>query len=253
MRTLCATLVLMLAGVGCGSTPNKSDGSVTGMGSFVPLTLLNHWKYEVKAPDGTISSKVQTVVAEELVGGFYADTMAFRLVTGNKVADPEGDRSWQAWVPVDGGGSRLLRYREQTVDGNDGFVKNESYWEPPRLRLDDTPARVAAGAAWREPDYTETKTDMDRVDGGLDSFIPDGGMTTSLPQQDGWMVVSPGQSITVPAGTFNALALRRVGNGGSSIKNFWFARDVGKIRETEENQPTEELSSYLVQAAATAK
>jgi hypothetical protein len=252
MTPLRAVLVLVVAAVGCGSSKNNnntgSGGNSGGTGSFLPLTIGNSWTYQVKDIDGTISTKVQTVVAEEAVGGTgpYATTMAFRLVTGNRVADPEGDRSWQAWLPVDGGGMRLVRYREQSVDGQDGFVKNETHWDPPRLRLDDTAARVAAGGSWREPDYTEYKVDMDRDDAGV-SFVPDGGTTNEVGIQDAWMVVSPSQEITVPMGTFKALAIRRVGNGGSSIKNFWFVRGIGKIRETEEGQPTEELTGYSVQ------
>jgi hypothetical protein len=259
MRTLRPMLILLLAAVGCGSSKNNGDGggggTTGGSGSFVPLAIGNHWTYQVKDPDGTISSKIQTVVAEEPAGGVgpNAAAMAFRLVSGSKIADPEGDRSWQAWVDADGG-KRLVRYREQTVDNKDGFVKNETYWDPPRLRLDDTPTRIAAGGNWREPDYTEHKIDMDRVDpdGGVGddggtSVVPDGGVKTTPAIQDVWMVVSPKQSITVPAGTFDALVVRRVGSQGSSIKNFWFARGIGKIRETEEGQPTEELSSYLVQ------
>jgi hypothetical protein len=254
MTTLRAMFVLVLATatVGCGSSKNNNDGGGGGMtggtGSFLPLTIGNSWTFQVKDVDGTVSTKVQTVVTEEMVGGTgpYATTMAFKLVTGNRVADPEGDRSWQSWLAVDGGGMRLVRYREQTVDGQDGFVKNETYWDPPRLRLDDTPARVAAGGGWREPTYTEYKIDMDRDDGGV-SFVPDGGSTTTAGIEDAWMVVSPSQEIKVPAGTFKALAIRRVGNGGSSIKNFWFVRGIGKIRETEDGQPTEELVDYSVQ------
>jgi len=251
-------LILLLAAVGCGSSkpnPDGAGGTSGGSQSFMPLAIGNHWTYQIKDPDGTISSKVRTVVAEEPVGGVgpHAAAMAFRLVSGNKIADPEGDRSWQAWVDADGG-KRLVRYREQSVDNKDGFVKNETYWDPPRLYLDDTTTRVAAGGNWREPEYTEYKIDIDRVDpdGGVgldggDSVIPDGGMKMTTAIQDVWMVISAKQSITVPAGTFDALALRRVGNQGSSIKNFWYARGIGKLRETEEGQPTEELSSYLVQ------
>ena len=248
MTRLRSTLILLVLAVGCGSSKNNTDGGPPGTGPFLPLTIGNRWTYQVTDTDGTISSKTQSVVAEEAVGGVgpFANEMAFRLVTGSKPADPNGDRSWQAWVAVDGGGMRLVRYREQSVDGKDGFVKNEQYWDPPRLRVEDTAMHVAAGGNWREPDYTEYATDTDRDDAGV-SFIPDGGMKTKVGIQDVWMVVSPSQSVTVPAGTFNALVLRRVGNGGSSIKNFWFARGVGKIRETEDGQPTEELSSYLLQ------
>jgi hypothetical protein len=250
MTTLRAMFVLLLA-VGCGSTKNNADGGGMNMGtgSFLPLAIGNSWTYQVRDIDGTVSTKVQSVVSEEPVGGTgpYAATMAFKLVTGNRVADPEGDRSWQAWLPVDGGGMRLVRYREQTVDGKDGFVKNETHWDPPRLRFDDTPARIAAGGQWREPEYTEYKVDTDRDDAGV-SFVPDGGMVTTTGINDAWMVVSPSQEITVPMGTFKALAIRRVGNDGNGgIKNFWFVRGIGKVRESEEGQPTEELTGYSVQ------
>jgi hypothetical protein len=50
----------------------------------------------------------------------------------------------------------------------------------------------------------------------------------------------------VPAGTFDALVLRRVGGGGTSIKNYWYARGVGMVRQSEDGKPTHELSSYRI-------
>jgi hypothetical protein len=48
----------------------------------------------------------------------------------------------------------------------------------------------------------------------------------------------------VPAGTFDAVLLRKVSNA-SSEKNYWYARGVGKVKET--GAQTEELTEYQVE------
>jgi hypothetical protein len=245
-----ATLLIALVTIGCGGSSAKTDGgTIDPNGPYLPLKVGNHWSYQVTDTDGTISVKVQTVVREEAVGGVgpHKDQTAFRLSTGNKINDPDGDLSWQGLV-----NDRVVRYREQSIDGKDGTVKNEQYWDPPRLRIDETTEHTAKGAMWLEPAYVEVSVDIDHYpDGGTDgdggtTFIPDGGMQTEDDIRDLWSVFSAKDTITVPAGTFDTLVLRRVGNGGASVKTFWFARGVGKVRESEEGQPTEELSTYHI-------
>jgi len=52
-----------------------------------------------------------------------------------------------------------------------------------------------------------------------------------------------GQTVTVPAGTFdNAIVLARTSDG--SEKFYWFVAGVGKVKE--EGGQTEELVSYQV-------
>jgi hypothetical protein len=243
--------ILLVAGLAaaCSSSSNNAKpgdggGDVAGaMGDLLPLQIGNAWTYRVTDVDGTISSEVISVVAEEAVGGDgpFASATAFRIITGNKINDPNGDRSWEALVDM-----RVVRYREMAIDGMTGNKKNEAYWNPPRLRIDETADHTAAGAAWREPDYTEYDTDWDTDPDGGANFIPDGGMTVTAAIQDLWSVVAPSQSVTVPAGTFDTLVLRRVGSGGISIKNYWYARGVGMVRQSEDGKPTHELSSYRV-------
>ena len=246
-RILLVVAALAAACSSSGSKAPPSDGGGGGgaggaTGDFFPLQIGNAWTYQVTDVDGTISSEVVSVVREEPVGvGPSAGTMAFRIVTGNKINDPNGDLSWEALVDM-----RVIRYREMSIDGMTGNKKNEAYWDPPRLRIDETAARVATGAAWREPDYTEYATDWDTDPDGGANFIPDGGVTVTPAIQDLWSVIAPSQSITVPAGTFDALILRRVGSGGSSIKSYWYARGVGMVRQAEDGKPTHELSQYRV-------
>ena len=243
MRLLCATFTLALFLYGCGSsqkepaaTPNDASSAT---GSLLPLAVGNVWTYRVTDPDGTISSEVESIPAREMVGGTgpYGAQMAFRLVTGKKANDPNGDVSWQAEVD-----SRVVRFREISIGQNKGNEKNETFWDPPRLRLDESVAHIADKASWSET-FTEYGIDVDTdLDGG--SYVPDGGRTTDS-NQETWTVVASSQQITVDAGTFDALAVRRT-TGGGSLKNFWFARGVGLIRQSQEGKPTHELSSYRV-------
>jgi hypothetical protein len=259
MKMVRATLLIALTvgcGLGCGGGTAKSDGGggtggtvASGTGPYLPLKVGDSWNYQVTDKNGDVSVKVQSVVAEETVGGTgpSAAKTAFRLVTGSKVNDPDGDISWQAIVA-----ERVVRYREQSIDGGSGKVKNEQFWDPPRLRLDESAEHIAANASWLEPEYTETDVDIDTFpDGGTDgdggtTYIPDGGVVVQDKIHDLWSVVSPSQIVTVPAGTFDALVVRRVGDSGASVKTFWFARGVGKIREAEEGKGTEELISAHV-------
>jgi hypothetical protein len=260
MKMVRATLLIALTvgcGLGCGGgTAKSTDGGggaggkvASGTGPFLPLKVGNSWNYQVTDKDGDVSVKVQSVVAEETVGGSGPNSTktAFRLVTGSKVNDPEGDVSWQGIVD-----ERVVRYREQSIGGGSGKLKNEQYWDPARLRLDESAEHIAAGASWLEPEYTEWDVDVDTYkDGGTDgdggtTFIPDGGVVVQDKIHDLWSVVSPSQQVTIPAGTYDALVVRRVGDSGASVKTFWFARGVGKIREAEEGKSTEELISVHI-------
>jgi hypothetical protein len=60
---------------------------------------------------------------------------------------------------------------------------------------------------------------------------------------DAWKVVAIGEMVTVPAGTFSAVVIEKV--GGTSTKRYWFARGVGKVREQSGSQ-IEELTGYMV-------
>ena len=60
---------------------------------------------------------------------------------------------------------------------------------------------------------------------------------------DTWRVVALDEMVTVPAGTFSAVVIEKV--GGTSTKRYWFARGVGKVKEQSGTQ-LEELKSYML-------
>jgi hypothetical protein len=236
--------ILLSAGIGCSSSSSMTPPSTTG--AWVPLKVGNQWTYTITETSGKVSAKVQGVVAESVVGGTgpSAAAMAFKLVTGDKFDDKKGDVSYQGVVD-----SRLVRYREISIGGTSGDTKKEEYYEPPKLRLDESADRVKMGANWPESYTTYT---VDTVKSG-DAGTPDGGdptdaaLVTTMEQTiDVWTVVGVDESVTVPAGTFKALVVEKVGNSGSSDKKFWFVRGIGKVKETGVNDQTEELSAYTI-------
>jgi hypothetical protein len=193
-----------------------------GEGSFFPLATGNSWTYRV-TDAGVVTMKTQTIGPLEPVGGTgpNKDTMAYRATTEK---DDGGDEtvSWQA--ELDG---KVVRYREQSFMATGGALELEEHWDPYKLRVDGTEAHLMQGAMWTEM-YSETK-------------ILTGMPAMTATSSDAWRVIAVDQSVTVPAGTFDALVIEKM---GGTPKRYWFARNVGKVKET--GTQTEELVSYEV-------
>jgi hypothetical protein len=228
--------LLLLAGtlsamLGCGGEDPQASGAddggsdALGGGSapYLPWAVGNSWTYQVN-DSGVLSAKVTTVGALGPVGGNgpHAASVA-NQVTTTKGA---GDRtvSWQA--PL---GDLIVRFREQAFQASTGLLAQEEHWSPPKLHLDMAAAHLVAGATWLEV-YQETKQ-------------PVMGTASVATARDRWTVLAVDQEVTVPAGTFRALVLQKA--GGSTAKQYWYVRGVGKVKET--GGQTEELISYQLQ------
>lgn len=125
-------------------------------------------------------------------------------------------------------GSRVLRFQQEDRDASDVVEKTTTY-DPPEIRIDESPERVMAGAEWDES-YTETITDP--VNG-----------TTAIPTVDHWTVLGVDEPCESPLGMFMCLRVRRTRTmGGIAEKEFHFARGIGKVREIGSNQ-LEELTA----------
>ena len=126
-------------------------------------------------------------------------------------------------------GDRVLRFNQEDRDAADALEQTTTY-EPPQIRIDESPERTMADAEWDE-EYTETIDDP--VNG-----------TTVIPTVDHWVVLGvdePCESETL--GTFSCIRLRRTRTtGGIAEKEFHFARGVGKVKEIGANQ-LEELTA----------
>jgi hypothetical protein len=58
------------------------------------------------------------------------------------------------------------------------------------------------------------------------------------------------ETITVPAGTFTAIRVRRTDPSDGSYRQYWYVAGLGKVREVEGNGDSEELTAFTGVAPA---
>jgi hypothetical protein len=222
LGSLCLTGACVVDAPAPAGTEQTEQNVKTTKGPLLPLAQGNTWTYSVKK-QGEESTKVLLVESEEEIGGEgpSSGVVAFKITT---TKDDKPDAvAWQALAA-----KRVLRYREQELSGKTGEVKSERYWEPGRLQVDGNSDHTASGASWVE-EFAETK-------------IEDGKEETT-DESDTWSVDAVDEVVTVPAGTFTALVLRR--GSGSKAKTLWFVKGVGKVKE--DGDELEELVAYQVE------
>jgi hypothetical protein len=242
---LLASLLLALPlTVACGNS-EPGSGAPTGnqgeagagsggegpSGPLLPWAVGNTWTYQV-TQDGVTSLKTTTVGELEPVGGEgpNSELMAYHVVTAKGADQKDKTESWQA--PSEDEPERVVRFREQSFDATSGNLELEEYWEPSKLHIDGTTEHTSAGASWLET-YTETK-------------LPVGLSPTTHEVHERWSVIEADATLDVPAGTFqHVIHLQKV--GGSSTKDYWYLRGVGKLEET--GSQTEELTEYQLEDA----
>jgi hypothetical protein len=233
-RALLTSCALLTAAACGGTDPSGGDDGTGGTGGggtivgkpFLPLAEGNTWVYRV-TDDMVVTEKTTTVGVLEPVGGSgpHAAEMAFKIVTAKGATGTDETISWQALS-----GARSVRYREQAFGATTGMLTLEEHWSPPKLRVDQSEENTTPGATWLEV-TNETK-------------LPIGGSPVTSSVNDRWTVVADDVTLTVPAGTFeNVLHVQKAG-ATSSFKEYWWARGVGKLKET--GSQTEELVSYEV-------
>jgi hypothetical protein len=222
-RLISISLFVALSQLACGSDdPDASDGGGQSGERLLPMKVGASWTYRITDPStGATGNKMSTVEVSEDVGGAKAGTIAMRVRTEKLDGVTV---SWQEDV-----GTGIIRHREQAFDLGENLLLEETY-SPHKLRIDETTNHLSSGASWTET-YEETVTDANG--------------TRTVSKSESWTVEAVDESITVPAGTFTTVRLRKVGSGlGASDKTYWFAPGVGKIKET--GGQTEELMAYQI-------
>ncbi len=235
-RALIMCLVSSIA-AGCGGSDGGGggggdsdggggvDGGGGGTGRYFPLEVGASWTFRVvDVTDGSVSSKTQSVDAFEDVGGDKAGVMAFRLRSDK---DSGYSISWQEDT-----GTAIVRHREESYDAADVF-ESEDWFAPGKLRIDESPDRVELDATFTNS-YDEMT--IDHTNGDL--------VTTTTKTED-WLVEAVDDVVDVPAGSFSCLRLYRSNDGTGTQKRYWFARGVGKVKETGGAQ-VEELADYTI-------
>ncbi|HEY6729089.1 MAG TPA: hypothetical protein VI197_34000 [Polyangiaceae bacterium] len=215
-----------------GEGGDGGDGGELPSGSLLPWQTGSRWSYRV-TQDGRQSLKVTTVGELEEVGGSgpHAERSAFHVVTIKGADGTDRTESWQG--PATDAPQRIVRYREQAFGARTGELQLEEHWDPPKLHIDGSEARMLEDSAWIEV-YSETKLEVGRPPATHDV-------------REHWTVLSADETVTVPAGTFeHAVHLRKT--AGDSSKEYWYVRGVGKVKEV--GAQTEELTEYSLDGEA---
>lgn len=206
--------------VGCGSSGDDGGSSTDPKDRYLPWTVGSTWSYKLTDPKGGGAPKLDqptTILRMEDVGGVHAGTQA--LV----VHHVQYSGSKDVWEAIDG--DLDVRYKSTFYDAA-GATTGTDVDTPYRLKLDESVAHTATGAAW-STSFTETSS---------------GGAPAT--KNESWMVVASSESLAVIAGTFDCLHVRRTSSGGT-IQDYWYAKGVGKVKETGGGQD-EELMSYTI-------
>jgi hypothetical protein len=200
----------------------------TDGGRYEPLTMGSTWTYDVTDVVGGVplkSTKNVTVEDLEAVPG-KTNVMAWRVHT--ELVGVQLQETWQ-----ENQAETAVRHRDDTND-LDGGNLNSSLYAPYKLRVDESAAHTVTGATYPEQ-WSEVYTDNTTH------------MTSTKMHSTTWTVVNGAESLTVPAGTFSTLHLQKTGSGTTpSMKEYWFARGVGKVKETSGSGHVEELRSFTI-------
>lgn len=196
-------------------------------GRYEPWHVGAVWTYHLTDPTGVMPAKTAhtTMLAWENMpswSGPHAGKPAFKIHEDQLVGSIDAWESFEGDVDV--------RYAQIDYDQTNTVVDQqiEVNW---RLKLDESPAHTAANATWGES-FNET------------TITATTGTTTNA-KTETWQVVNPAEAITVLAGSYTALHVRRTNSTGTTAKtkDYWFVKDVGKVKETGGSQ-NEELMSY---------
>jgi hypothetical protein len=226
MRKLVFAL-FVAAACGGDDDPGGADGDIdevarcSGATSdrYFPFTVGNSWEFRVTDPmSGEVYTKLQSLDEEVTPEGETEPVIVQTTTKANGRTE-----SWNRVM-----GDAIVRIRQQDFDGA-GALELTTEYAPHNLRIDESAQRMSAGNSWDET-YDESH------------FDPAGVMIDTITTTDRWTVESLDEPCQAPIGPTTCVHLRRVRTaGGIADKEFWYAKGVGKIRET--GGQTEELVS----------
>lgn len=226
-----SVLAASLLSVGCGDDvqldpdAGTTEECATALSErYLPLAVGASWTYDITdltAPGSPVVAKANTVETfEGISDDRKAGVVAFRIRTEKANG---ATVSWQ-----EDRCTGVVRHREQSYDGA-AIMESDQFYMPSKPRVDESPEHLVLGARWVSS-YMEVEVD------------PVAGETT-VSKEETWTVEAVNESITVPAGTFTTIQLRKV-TSGDADKRFWYAKGVGKIKE--EGEQREELRAFTL-------
>jgi hypothetical protein len=187
---------------------NSGTSTAAPTGTYLPLVMGAVWTYTITAASGATGQGTVTVEAAENAPN--AGQPAFRV---HSVLLDGGTLSWEQ-----SSASAVVRVEEQDLN-QAGAVTMDKQYTPPILVLDESADHLVSGVTWTEL-YEEMKTPSKK------------GKATH--ETTDWTVEAVAESVTVPAGTYSCIRVRRnhVSSKTPSNTLSWYALGVGRVKET---------------------
>ncbi len=204
----------------CAAPPGLSpQAPVAALPSTLwPLTTGSTWTYQITADTRGVFEKTVTVEGPREVPDAVGEAISVLSVEPYK-----SERSWQ----LTGNG---LAYRVREEDLTDGALTTVTTWDPATIKnlVDPQPVGWSSSSTIHE----------------LERVMADG----TVKEKDRtyvWTVLAVDESVTVPAGTFQALKVQRSRpDKTDKVRTYWLVPGVGKVRE--DGERLEELVRYEV-------
>jgi hypothetical protein len=194
-----------LALAGCGTLTPRREGSRQTT-TYLPLELGATWHYTITGDDGRRGSGTIRVDGIDY-GGSNGAVPEYRVR-----ADLLDATIW-SWDDLEAG--RVTREQEE-VDDRTGTVLAEATYDPPITVLDEREAQLVEGAAWPEV--------------FLDTTPNAKGRPKTKRAEAKWKVESVEDRVSVPAGTFVCLRVRRTQKHHPALVS-WYAKGVGLVQQ----------------------
>jgi hypothetical protein len=208
-------LVAALRSLGACSEETPAD---TGS-AYLPIAVGNRWVYdEVLASTGANLA----IVTKEVIGTeTHNGVKTFVRVTTETNSTESKRAHWRVH------GKRIMRLDQDRI-GADGTLLTSREYDPGFLRFDDGLTEV--GATLQEQ---HLRSEYDAT--GL--------LVDQKHKEYTWTVEASDDEVTVPAGTFVCLRVRRV-DADVGNEQFWYAEGVGVVKE-DDGLEQELLREYI--------
>jgi hypothetical protein len=195
-----------------GSGGGAVDGAVaiTDGLAYSPLAIGATWTYRISDPTGATADKSTSIEALEPGDGLNGPA-AFRI--RNEALDSV-NINWEQLS-----GTAVVRYRQNRLDAA-GNVLQEKTYTPSSVVFDESSGHLVAGATWNEA-YAEKQAGATIA-------------TKTSQESVTWTVEATDDVVTVPAGTFTCIRVRRhqPSSKNTADEVTWYARGTGKVKET---------------------
>lgn len=232
MRYTIGFVLFMVAACGGGSSSDGDAGSrgaeceQGGMASsndYLPFEVGNIWRYQVTEVVGQPPETKRQELTEIKTPEGETEPVIVQITT-----KPNG--TTESWFRRQG--EVLIRIRQLDYDAT-GALERSTVYDPYKLRMDESAERTAEGAMW-----IETYTSID--------YDPQGVETSRVEVMDQWTVTGVDVPCDTPWGQLSCLRLHEERlAGGIAVKDFYFARGYGKVRE--EGSQVEELIGCILE------